>query len=87
MLLSTRRQAHGPIIDGFPMSTSVAAKTRRRKGRGAKPRPRRPDPRDRRILELERENRRLRECAQALSEVQEKVSRLLGIPLEQEGKS
>jgi hypothetical protein len=47
------------------------------------PRPVRADERDRRILELERENRRL---AQALSQLQEKVSKLLGIPLEQDAR-
>ena len=46
----------------------------------------RPDPRDRRILELERENRRLRACEQALAELQERVSQLLGIPLEREAR-
>src|SRR5207247_9673837 len=44
----------------------------------------RPDPRDRRILELERENRSL---AQSLAELQERVSTLLGIPLEPDAKS
>src|SRR5437016_4420923 len=51
---------------------------------GASPAPARPDPRDRRILELERENRSL---AQSLAELQERVSTLLGIPLEPDAKN
>jgi transposase len=52
------------------------------KKRGPKPTP--PDPRDKKILELERELKRVRaraERAEALIEVQKKVSELLGIPL------
>lgn len=48
------------------------------------PQARRPDPRDKRIAELERKNRRLQarvERAEALLEVQKKVSELLGIEL------
>ena len=56
--------------------------------RGPKPRP--IDPRDRRIRALERENRRLAaraERAEALVEVQKKLSQLLGIELpENDGK-
>jgi hypothetical protein len=53
---------------------------------GPRDRPGRPDARDRRILELERENQRLKACAEALAELQERVSKLLGIPLEREAK-
>jgi transposase-like protein len=52
------------------------------KKRGPKPTP--PDPRDKKILELERELKRVRaraDRAEALIEVQKKVSELLGIPL------
>lgn len=52
------------------------------KKRGPKVTP--PDPRERKILELERELKRVRaraERAEALIEVQKKVSELLGIPL------
>ena len=48
------------------------------------------DPRDRKIAELERETRRLQarlERAEGLIEVQKKVSQLLGIPLESDGKA
>jgi transposase-like protein len=53
------------------------------KKRGPVPTP--VDPRDKRIVELERENRRLlrrAERAEALVEVQKKVSELLGIQLD-----
>lgn len=56
------------------------------KARG--PKPTRPDPRDRKITELERENRRLQaraERAEALVELQKKVSDLLGVPLPEPG--
>ncbi len=52
------------------------------KARG--PKPTRPDPRDRKVVELERENRRLQaraERAEALVELQKKVSDLLGVTL------
>ncbi len=52
------------------------------KARG--PKPTRPGPRDRKIVELERENRRLQaraERAEALVELQKKVSDLLGVTL------
>jgi transposase-like protein len=52
------------------------------KKRGPKPRP--PDARDKRIVELEREVKRLRaraERAEALVEVQKKLSEILGIEL------
>lgn len=55
--------------------------------RGPKPKP--IDPRDRKIAELEREKARLTarlERAEGLIEVQKKVSQLLGIPLESDGK-
>ena len=72
-------------------ATGIASKTRRPKGRRGTPVPEagsgRPDARDRRILELERENRRLKVSVQTLAEFQERVSRLLGIPLEREGKA
>jgi transposase len=48
------------------------------------PKPERPDPREKRIAELEREVRRLRaraERAEALVEVQKKLSELLGVEL------
>ena len=48
------------------------------------PKPERPDPRQKRIVELERENRRLRaraERAEALVEVQKKLAELLGLEL------
>ena len=51
------------------------------------PTPRVPDPRDKRITELERETARWRkraERAEALVEVQKKVAALLGTPLETE---
>jgi len=63
----------------------LAGLTPRRRG----PPPQRPDPRDRKITELERDNRRLQarlERAEGLIEVQKKVSQLLGIPLESDGK-
>ncbi len=52
------------------------------KARG--PKPTRPDPRDRKMVELERENRRLQaraERAEALVELQKTVSDLLGVTL------
>ena len=55
------------------------------KKRGRKPAP--PDPRDKKIVELERQNARLTaraERAEALVEVQKKVASLLGYPLESE---
>jgi transposase len=58
----------------------LAGLTPKRRG----PKPRKPDPNAKRILELERENRRLRaraERAEALVEVQKKLSQLLGIEL------
>lgn len=58
------------------------------KKRGRKPTP--PDPRDRRIAELEKENRRLTARAtkaEAIVELQKKVSEILGITLpDPEGK-
>ena len=62
---------------------------------GLTPRPRGPkakpvDPRDKRLAELERENRRLSarlERAEGLIEVQKKVSQLLGIPLASDEKA
>ncbi len=51
------------------------------------PVPQRPDPRDKKIAELERETARWRkraERAEALVEVQKKVAALLGTPLEPE---
>jgi transposase-like protein len=48
------------------------------------PKPERPDPRQKRIAELERENRRLHaraERAEALVEVQKKLAELLGLGL------
>ena len=57
------------------------------RARGPKPKP--VDPRDRKLSELERENRRLQarlERAEGLIAVQKKVSQLLGIPLESDGK-
>jgi transposase-like protein len=53
------------------------------------PKSRKPDLRDKKIAELERENRRLRaklERAEGLIEVQKKVSEILGIRLDQDGK-
>jgi hypothetical protein len=47
------------------------------------------DARDKKIAALERENRRLRaklERAEGLIEVPKKVSAILGIPLDQDGK-
>ncbi len=63
----------------------LAGLTQRARG----PKPRRPDPRDRKIVELERENRRLQARlarAEGLIEVQKKVSRLLDIPLASDTK-
>ena len=51
------------------------------------PTPHRPDPRDKKLVELERETARWRrraERAEALVEVQKKLSALLGTPLEPE---
>jgi transposase-like protein len=51
------------------------------------PTPQRPDPRDKKIAELERETTRWRkraERAEALVEVQKKLAALLGTPLESE---
>ena len=56
------------------------------KKRGPKPAP--PDPRDRRIAELERETRQFKaraERAEALVEVQKKLSEILGIRLPESG--
>jgi len=53
------------------------------------PKSRKPDERDKKIAELERENRKLRaklERAEGLIEVQKKVSEILGIPLERDEK-
>jgi transposase len=65
----------------------LAGLTSRKRGPKAKVR----DSRDKRITELERENRRLKaraERAEALVEVQKKLSQLLGIDLpESDGKS
>jgi transposase-like protein len=58
------------------------------RARGPKPQP--VDPRDRKIAELERENRRLSarlERAEGLIAVQKKVSQLLGIPLESDERA
>ncbi len=63
----------------------LAGLTARRRG----PKPKPVDARDRKIAELERETRRLHrrlERAEGLIEVQKKVSRLLGIPLENDDK-
>ena len=57
----------------------------RKRGPVAKP----PDPNAKRVLELERENRRLRqraERAEALVEVQKKLSELLGLDLPPSGE-
>lgn len=57
--------------------------------RGRGPKPKVADARDKKIAALERENRRLRaklERAEGLIEVQKKVSAILGIPLDQDGK-
>jgi transposase len=53
------------------------------------PPPNQPDPRDRKMAELERDNARLRkraERAEALVELQKKVSELLGIQLPAKGE-
>lgn len=58
------------------------------RARGPKPRP--VDPRDRKLAEQAREITRLQarlERAEGLIEVQKKVSQLLGIPLESDGKA
>lgn len=63
----------------------LAGLTPRRRGPKAKP----VDPRDKKLAELERENRRLSarlERAEGLIEVQNKVSQLLGIPLANDEK-
>jgi transposase-like protein len=77
--------------EGLYSSHLAAWRAARKRGAltGLNPRPRGPkakpaDPRDRKIVELERENRRLTarlERAEGLIEVQKKVSQLLGIPL------
>jgi transposase-like protein len=59
----------------------LAGPTMKKRG----PVPRVPDPRDKRIAELERENRRWRkraERAEALVELQKNIAALLGTPLE-----
>lgn len=60
-------------------------------GKRRGPKPERPDPRQKRIAELERDNRRLRaraERAEALVEVQKKLAELLGLELPaSDGKS
>ncbi len=64
----------------------LAGLTPRARGPKAKP----VDPRDRKIAELERDKRRLQarlERAEGLIAVQKKVSQLLGIPLESDGKA
>jgi transposase-like protein len=48
------------------------------------PVPQGPDPRDKRIIELERETTRWRKRAEALVEVQKKLAALLGTSLESE---
>lgn len=79
--------------EGLTSSHLSAWRAARRRGelaasqsRVLRPRRKRPDARDRRILELERENRRLKASAQALVEVQERVSQILRIPLERDAK-
>ena len=77
--------------EGLYSSHLVAWRAARQRGElaalGSKrrgPKPERPDPRQQRIVELERENRRLRaraERPEALVEVQKKLSVLLGIAL------
>ncbi len=77
--------------EGLYSSHLAAWRAARRRGElaalGSKrrgPKPDRPDPRQKRIAELERENRRLRaraERAEALVEVQKKLSQLLGLEL------
>jgi hypothetical protein len=80
--------------EGLYSSHLAAWRTARKKGElaGLTPRRRGPkatpiDPKDKKIAELERETRRLRERlerAEGLIEVQKKVSQLLGIPLANE---
>jgi transposase-like protein len=82
--------------EGLYSSHLSAWRAARQRGElaGLTPRPRGPkakpvDPRDRKLAELERENRRLQarlERAEGLIEVQKKVSQLLGIPLASDGK-
>jgi transposase-like protein len=77
--------------EGLYSSHLAAWRAARRRGElaalGSKrrgPKGGRPDPRQKRIAELERENRRLRaraERAEALVEVQKKLSQLLGLEL------
>jgi transposase-like protein len=53
------------------------------------PKAQKPDERDKKVAELERENRKLKaklERAEGLIEVQKKVSEILGIPLDRDGK-
>ena len=75
--------------DGCKTAGAVGALLRREglaRRRGPAPRP--ADPRDKRITELERETVRWRtraERAEALVELQKKLSALLGTPLEGEG--
>ncbi len=81
--------------EGLYSSHLAAWRAARRRGElaGLAPKPRGPkptqsDPRDRKIAELERENRRLQaraERAEALVELQKKVSDLLGVPLPEPG--
>ena len=83
--------------EGLYSSHLSAWRAARRGGElaGLTPRPRGPkakpvDVRDRKIAELERETRRLQarlERAEGLIEVQKKVSQLLGIPLDRDGKA
>ena len=82
--------------EGLYSSHLAAWRAARRRGElaGLTPRPRGPkarpvDPRDRRLAEQAREITRLQarlERAEGLIEVQKKVSQLLGIPLDSDGK-
>ena len=63
----------------------IAGLAPKKRGRKAVP----PDPRDRKIVELERETRRLKsrlERAEALVDLQKKVSAILGIELKRNGE-
>src|SRR5881396_2819969 len=89
----TRAGELGALLrrEGLYSSHLSAWRAARQRGElaGLTPRPRGPkpqpvDPRDKKIVELERETRRLQarlERAEGLIEIQKKVSQLLGIPL------
>lgn len=94
----TERGALGALLRREGIYSSQLGDWRRARERGELtglspgrrgPKPKVADARDKKIAALERENRRLRaklERAEGLIEVPKKVSAILGIPLDQDGK-